>query len=118
MAVRIIPYWQNANERWAERRCGELGIPYSPLWSPTPHAALPKTADPAEREEVILQWARMNPFEHELWGEKYPEIRAIPAEMLAQEKERQRRMWVTERKKRSGLLPPPAEPEKGKRRAS
>lgn len=118
MPSRILAYWQNANEHWARRRCGELGIPYTALWKPTPHAALSKTTDPQERDEVILQWARMNPFERELWGEKYPDLRSIPEEMLKQEKERQRKMWITERQMRSGILPPPVGPEKSKRRAS
>ena len=112
----IVSRWQNANKRWAQRRCSDLGLPYQPLWNVTPHLAQPSSADidyvlghwlemdPVERdrwreiqrEAVILQWAGMNLSERIHWGEVYRDLDSIPGEMIERERERQARMVAVE----------------------
>lgn len=111
----IVTTWQNKSERWAARRCAELGLPYKQLWKLTPEVA--QQHDP-QFLEVLLQWAEMNPFERCHWGQVYPELELVPHELLNQECDRLRRMRDNElelrmrgRIRKTEPTPPAAEPE-------
>jgi len=102
--AQTIALWQQLNENWARCKTGELGIPYEPLWDPPP--AKPREEN-WEQEQVYLLWAEMHWQERKNWLEHYPELRAIPDDMIKAERARLKRMRETELVMRSrGQLAP------------
>jgi len=105
--TQTIAQWQNGNEQWARRRSAEIGIPYEQLWPLTPVRADDQQGEQWERDQVFLLWAEMNVHERRHWSEFYPELHAIPDEMIKAERARLKRMRETELVLRSrGQLEP------------
>jgi hypothetical protein len=81
---KIIAYWMYACEKHAARRCGELSVPYEPLWEE--HSRLRPASD--EERHVLVLWAEMSGNERKHWATVYPDLEAIPEEFLQMERRR------------------------------